>query len=121
MLGPDTPGVATAVASAACEFAVGQVLGPWRRYSVRCRLARLRTRDQRGRHPRGRGRDNLTAFVLISEGLNATRVLAPGADRDRVLLHALDDALTSLDAGTGREVGEGVEAARTLLPARSPE
>lgn len=116
-IGPDTPGVATAVASAACEFATGHVLGPRRRYGVRYRLARLHTRDQPGRHPSGRGRDNLTAFVLISVGLNATRVLAPGADRDRVLLRALDDALTSLGAGAGRD---GVEAARTLLPARSP-
>ncbi len=101
MVGRGVPGVAAAVATAACEFALREVLGPWTVRGLRGRLARLQHRDQPGRSRRGRRRDTVTAHLLISAGLNATRAVPAGSARDRVLLRALDDALSTLGGAPG--------------------
>lgn len=71
-IGPRVPGVAAAVSTAACEFALREVLGPWPRTGLRRRLAGLQVRDRPGRGGTGQRWDTVTAYFLISTGLNAT-------------------------------------------------
>ena len=107
MTGPGVPGVAAAVATTACALALRDVLAPSRVRGLRRRLAGLQHRDQPGRSRPGRRRDTITAYFLISAGLNATRAIPAGSARDRVLLRALDDALSTL-AGMPGDTIEGL-------------
>lgn len=115
-IGPRVPGVAAAVSTAACEFALREVLGPWPRTGLRRRLAGLQVRDRPGRGGTGQRWDTVTAYFLISTGLNATRAISAGPARDRVLLRALDEALATL---SGEPEG-AVEDLRTPAGDRSP-
>jgi hypothetical protein len=116
-IGPHTPGVAAAVATAACELAAWDVPGPGASRPLRARLARLQARDRPGRSSSGRRRDTVTAYFLISAGLNPTRALSAGPPRDRVLLGALDDALSALGDAPGGAIEDLPARRRDRSPA----
>ncbi len=117
MIGPHTPGVAAAVSIAACEFAARDVLSPWDSRRLRARVARLQARDRPARRSSGRRRDTVTAYFLINAGLNPTRAISAGPDRDRVLLGALDDALTALSGVPGGAIEDLLAQPRDRSPA----
>jgi hypothetical protein len=116
-IGPHTPGTAAAVAAAACELAAREGLSPGASRRLRGRLARLQARDRAGRSSSGRRRDTVTAYFLISAVLNPTRAMQAGPARDRVLLGALDDALTALSGVPGGAIEDLPAQPRARSPA----